>query len=325
LIRRQLAYNRAEEKMSALIEEVFGDLNREFESYFNEVLLAQSEKQPRPAPQAALADLAPLAEKHGMKAGKTGPMTRLEFRETPVGKSLDPDTRQPLSTILFARKDRELYQPIVVANLEDGDRFIAMKTSDTPSRVPAFDEVKDKVARVWKLREAAKIALKDAEKQAAAAQKAGTSLVDVFAGKPAIQVERIDPFSFYTRGEVADTMGQHRIHLSQPDGIVAAGPDLLKKVFELKDGEVGAALNHDQTIAYVIRVVEHQETPENLRNAYLSEASYWDGMGAMTSQHFNRSFNSILADVAGGEGVDWKRDPDKVREETEAAEEEPAK
>ena len=73
---------------------------------------------------------------------------------------------------------------------------------------------------------------------------------------------RTDPFSQLTRGDVAVVDGEYRrqpFRLSQPDGIVATGPDFLRRTFELKDGEVCAVLNHDHSIVYVIRVVEHQE------------------------------------------------------------------
>jgi hypothetical protein len=320
LVRRDIAYRRANERIGTLMDDVLSELTPEFESYFDRVLSSQSNQSERPAPQAALADLAPLAEKHGLTTGKTGPMTWLEFRETPVGKSTDPNTRFPLSSILYGRTDRELYQPLLTVNTSDGDRYISMKTSDTPSRVPdlADAKVRDQVLRAWKLREAAKIALKDAEKQAAAAEKQGSSLTDFYAQKPAIEVERVDPFSYYTRGDVPDRFDMaQRFRLSQPDGIVAAGPELLDKVFALEQGEVGAALNHDHSIAYVIRVVEHQDSPETLRTAYLAEANTWDGLQAMTEQHVGQSRAAIVANIAGADGIDWKRDPDKLRDDAE--------
>jgi hypothetical protein len=316
LIRRNLATQRANDKIGTLMDEVLGELTKEFNAYFDRLLSSQADKEERPAPQAALADLAQLAEKHGLKVGKTEPEAWLEFRETPVGQSIDPDTRMPLSSVLYGRNDRELYQPILTVNAADGDRYIAMKSSDTPSRVPKLADVRDQVVRAWKLRKAAEIALKAAEKEAADAQKAGSSLVDFYASKPAVQVERIDPFSFLTRGDVPDQFGQPRFRFSQPDGIVAAGPALLQRVFELKDGEVGAVLNHDHSIAYVIRVVEHQDPPDTLRTAYLAEANSWDGLNAMIESHVNRARGAIVADITGGKGVDWKRDHDRVRDDS---------
>jgi hypothetical protein len=316
LIRRSLANQRATERIGTLTEEVLGELTKEFSAYFDRVLSSQSNKEERPAPQPALADLAPLAEKYGLKLGNIEPSKWLDFRETPVGQSIDPDTRMPLSTVLFGRSDRELYQPILTISAADGDRFISMVTSDSPSRVPELKEVRDQVVKALKLKKASELALKAAEKEAADAQKAGSSLVDFYESKPAVQVERIDPFSFLTRGDVPDQFGQPRFRFSQPDGIVAAGPQLLQRVFELKDGEVGAVLNHDHSIAYVIRVVQHQDSPETLRNAYLSEANSWDGLTAMTESHVNRARGSITADITGGDGVEWKRDPDKVGDDS---------
>jgi hypothetical protein len=257
-----------------------------------------------------LTDLAPIAEKNGLAHGKTGPMNVLELRDTPVGMSVNPDTRLPLFRRLFAMDDLELYQPALTGGTDS--IFIAMKTSDTPGRVPEFKEISKEVTQAWKLREAAKFAKKDAEKQAKAAQESGTPLADFFADKPNVQVVKTDPFSELTRGDVPDQFGMPRYRLSQPDGIVAAGPDFMKKVFELKDGEVGVALNHDHSIAYVIRVVEHFDSEDELRTAYLTDAATWDGLPSMTQEHVARAQQMLVADLSGGP-LDWKRPPDQIR------------
>jgi len=315
LIRRDLAYKRVTDKVSTEMDELLGDLTSEFNTYLGRLSEAQAEdeKGPAPEPQAELADLAPLAEKHGLALGKTGPMPWLEFRETPVGKSGNPDTGRPLATTLFGGQELELYQPVLTMDI-DGNRYIAMKTSDTPGRVPELAEVRDEVVRAWKLKKAAEFAIKDAEKQAKAAQESGSPLIDFYAGKPAVEVVKVDPFSELTRGDVPDQFGQQRFRLSQPDGLVAAGPEFMKRVFALKNGEVTAVLNHDHSIAYVVRVVEHQDSQDELRNNYLTEANTWDGIPAMTDGHVTLAQQSVNADLSGGKGVDWKRTPDRTEQ-----------
>jgi hypothetical protein len=124
----------------------------------------------------------------------------------------------------------------------------------------------------------------------------------------------VDPFSQLTRGDVPDQFGQQHFRISQPDGIVAAGPELLRRAFALKDGEVTAVLNHDHSIVYVIRAIEHQDSQEELRNAYLAEANTWDGLPAMTDSHITLAKQSVNADLSGGQGVDWKRPPDRTEQ-----------
>ena len=155
MIRSDLAYRRVTENVNKLMEELLGELTTEFEA----LLVAESKDAKVPAPQAALADLAELALKHGLTHGRVGPMSWLEFRDTPVGKSVNPDTRRPLSTTLFGGQDLDLYQPVLTVDI-DGNRFIAMKMSDTPDRVPELAEVRNKVIRAWKLKKAAEFALK---------------------------------------------------------------------------------------------------------------------------------------------------------------------
>ncbi len=58
----------------------------------------------------------------------------------------------------------------------------------------------------------------------------------------------------------------------------------MKTVFDLGDGQVAAVLNHDHTLAYVVRVVEHQYNPEKLRELYLAEAYDWLGQSLMNNE-----------------------------------------
>lgn len=316
LIRRDLAYRRVTESLVKKMQDLNDELMAEFNSYYSQVLDAQSRDEKAPEPPAALVDLAPLAEKNGLTAGKTEPMPWLEFRETSVGESISPRTKIPFSTMAFAGKDLEMYQPTLTVNVESNDFYIAMKTSDTPAEVPKFEDIRDQVVRAWKLQKAAEIALKDAEKQAKAAQQAGGSLASYYAGKSDVEIIKVDPFSQMTRGDVPDHLGNQQFRLSQPDGIVAPGPEFLRRAFELKDGEVGAVLNNDDSIAYVIRVVEHQIPQEELREAYLSEANTWDGLPAMTNNHVTLGQRSLSAELSGG-GLEWKRTPDRRGDEDE--------
>ena len=62
-----------------------------------------------------------------------------------------------------------------------GNRYLSMKTSDTPRHIPKLAEVRDEVVKAWKLQKAAKLALKHAEEVAKKAAESGGSLSDYFA------------------------------------------------------------------------------------------------------------------------------------------------
>ena len=137
--------------------------------------------------------------------------------------------------------------------------------------------------RAWKLRKAGELAIKRAEELAKKAQTSGASLEDAFADDKSLKIVKTDPFAYLTVGTVSrDSQQVDSFRLSEPKEIVAAGPEFMEKVFNLKEGEVAAAPNHDRSIAYVVRIAEHQNTPAELRQAFLSEADSWYGIVAMS-------------------------------------------
>jgi hypothetical protein len=102
---------------------------------------------------------------------------------------------------------------------------------------------------------------------------------------------------------------------------VAAGQDFMKVVFDLKEGEVGSVLNHDHSIAYVVRVAEHQQTPDALHDAYLAEANIWPGLRMMIDDH-QRGIERLLAtDIFTARALKWERNPDQPEEADESGEE----
>jgi hypothetical protein len=282
-------------------------------------LAAQAAERAAPAPPAALADLALLAETHGLKAGKTGPMSYFELRATPVGKSIDPERRSEFSYLLFRSKDIDAYLPISTQD-RAANRFIAMKISDTPGHEPKLAEVRSDVMRAWKLQKAAELAEKFATDEAKKAQAAGSPLGAFFAGGGVVgEVVTTDPFAMYTGGDIAyaTTRQLEPYRLSEPAGISAAGRDFMEKVFQLKVGEVAAVMNHDRSIAYVVRLVEHSKPPEELRTDYLAEAGIWPGQQIMTSDRVQRSYQMLTDDILKSYGVEWKRTADQLLEDEE--------
>ncbi|HEX2476848.1 MAG TPA: hypothetical protein VHK01_18990, partial [Lacipirellulaceae bacterium] len=128
---------------------------------------------------------------------------------------------------------------------------------------------------------------------------------------------RTDPFALYTGGDVAYATRQlEPFRLSEPDDVVAAGPEFMDKVFQLKPGEVAAVMNHDHSIAYVVRLVEHQYSPDELHNNYLAEAGIWPGMQIMAADRFQRLHRNLAAELVGS-SLKWERTPDQLLDEEE--------
>lgn len=317
VIRRRIAEEKAAEQLDKLAKDIDGQLEGVFSKYLNAVLTAQTEKTAPPAPPSSLTDLAPLAEKNGLKSGATGAVSYLQLRDLPVGKSFLPEVGRYLRDALFFTREYDLYQPISTVDA-DKNRYIVMKKSDAPAHVPTLAEVPDEVVKAWKAEQASKLAEQRAKELAKKARESKAPLTTALANDPTIKIVRTDPFAELTGGDVGLVNGQFQqqpYRLGQPDGIVAPGPAFMKEVFGLQDGQVGVAFNNDHTIAYVIRVVEHNPPLAELRTAYLGEANSWLGLRSMTQSHFQEVASSLLADLTTGANLKWERDPDKVEHE----------
>jgi hypothetical protein len=315
LIRRQLAEGKVAEQLTQLTGKVQTQLEAEFNKWFNQKLTAEADKQPVPPPPKGLEDLKPIAEKNGLKAVRTGPKSALELRDMPVGKSSSPDSARGLLSLLFTGHEMDLYQPVGTLDI-DGNRYVVIKMSDTPARVPTLAEVRNEVVHAWKLQKAAELAKKHAEELAKKAKDSKEPLSKVFADDKELKVIHTDPFSYLTGGDVSFITGQQQpFRLSQPTDIVAAGPEFMNKVFELKDGDVAVVQNHDDSIAYVIRLVEHQPKLNELRTAFLAEADTWPGRMSMAQEHFRQAMGIMEGDIIAGQNLQWDRTPDKPRDE----------
>jgi hypothetical protein len=316
-IRKQLAQTRVTEQLTKVMSDLETEVTGEYQRYFNAVARAQAEEHAAPAPPKSLADLGPLAEKRGLKHGATGPVSVLQLRDMPLGKSVLAGTGAGVLTELFATTNLDLYQPFLTVDI-DGNRFLAMKTSDTPARVPTLAEARAEVVRAWKQQKAADLALKDAQELAKKAQDAKSPLSDFFADSKSVKVLRTDPFSFLTGGDVGLSSGQLQpFRLGEPDGVVAAGPEFMQYVFGLKTGDVGATLNHDHSNAYVVRIVEHQPSLEEQHTAFLQELNSWPGLINMMSERTRGLAGDLAQDLMTGADLKWERTPDKSEQESE--------
>ena len=127
VIRRQIAEDNVAEELKELSNQIDGQLDADYNKYYGDVLNAQAEKRDAPAVPKSLTDLAPLAEKSGLKVSKTGPISLLELRDTPIGKSVVPDNGRALWQVLFFGKEFDLYQPIATEEHPEGNHYVAMK------------------------------------------------------------------------------------------------------------------------------------------------------------------------------------------------------
>jgi hypothetical protein len=317
-IRKRLAEGKVADELAKLTSGIQDGLDSDYNKWrYSDSQMSDAEKKEMPAPPKPLTDFASIAQKNGLKSGTTGPKSLLELRSLPVGNSTAIDANRTLLSMLFQGHDVEMYQPVKTIDI-DKNRYIVMKIGDTPGREPTLADVRDEVVKAWKKQQAADLAKKHADEFAKKAEEAKTPLANFFADDKSVKVVRTDPFSELTGGEAAFVGGQVQqqpYRFSQPSEIVAAGPDFLRGVFNLKDGQVGVLLNNDHSIAYVVRVVEHQPALPELRNAYMAEAYSWNGENLMNQLHRQEIASNLEQDIEVSNNLKWDRAADQNKNE----------
>jgi len=315
-VRTAVARSKVAEELDKAIKEIYKQLSDDYRKYLRAKLAAEVEKKDAPPIPESLKNLAPLAEKFGFQSGDTGLVDVLQLRETPVGKAGDLDSGAALWLTLFGTRNYDLDQPISAKDVL-GNQYVAMLRRVEPAHTPPLADVRDEVIKAWKMQKAAVRAQKRAEELAKQAEEAKQPLSEFFADKPEIKVTRTDPFAELTGGDIGIVNGrfqQQPYRLSQPEGLIAPGPAFMKKVFNLKDGQTAAALNNDDTIAYVIRVVEHEPSLTELRTAYLQDAGSWPGLYNFTTNRAQEILSDVYGDLKKSVNLEWLRKPDQAEQ-----------
>ena len=300
-----VAQQKVTERLTTLMRRLQADLRAKHTSWLASVLDAEAAGKEPPEPPTELTDLQSLAEQNGLEFQKTGELSFLDLRDTPIGKSFEREQfRQPLTVLVFT--ELEEYEPMATDDV-DGNHYLTLKVSDTPGKIPELEEVREQVVREWKLQKAAELALARAEEHATEAEQAGATLEEFFADDSEVQVNTTDPFSWLTIGNISQTTGEVFFRLSEPEGMVAAGPAVMREIFQLEPGQVGAVLNHDRSIAYVLRTFEHLDSGDQLRRDFLNEANRWYGLRSMSRFHNEQAARALVSDMLATSNVDWLR------------------
>jgi hypothetical protein len=64
----------------------------------------------------------------------------------------------------------------------------------------------------------------------------------------------------------------------------------------------------------VVRIDDHQLSPEELRAAYLSEANTWPALRSMIGARMQGASRRLLDDITSAADIHWERPHDQVRE-----------
>ena len=187
----------------------------------------------------------------------------------------------------------------------DGNRYVSWKTEDQPEFTPSFQSAREDVLRAWRIVEARPLARKAAEELVAEA-KEGTTLEAVAASRGGLEVEKVGPFNWLTRGTAPFGSAPE---LSQPDGLAMPGAELMQAVFALEPGQSTVAFNEPQTVCYAIRLGSFEPDEAQLKELFIAAAKDPRRLAAVAEDDTRQVYDRWLESIEKRHAVSWKREP----------------
>jgi hypothetical protein len=262
-----------------------------------------------------------FARKYKFAYGKTNLVDRHQAASTPLGQNAMLQGTQ--GSLMFAQfayfQDVGLYDPQDTSSFGD-TKYIYWRIDDQPEQTVELDKdgnlppaTKAQVEQAW-LKEKAFAAAKKQAEDLVAKAKGGTSLRDLVGKGEDVKVVQPVPFSMFT------TNGQQLIfggqpEFSQPNGIPMAGKEFMEKVFSLKPGEAGVAVDQPHNVVYVVLVQGDQPSLEIRREMFVTALQRGQFSDLMAFARLEKSgeMQSLLRELDKHFGVKWMRAPDSGR------------
>ena len=258
-----------------------------------------------------------------------------------MGKSFNLQQRVSVAQLAFG--PTTLYKPDLSYGMSFRQRYLYWKIQDEPDHVPTWDEpdIQKEVERVWRSREASKLAKERADKlkkEAEEKENSGRSLSalpsakdksftllhplpfsflverpSAYGGAPTLQVDKV-----YATGKV-DDFAQDAFTLEK------ISAPFMEKVFSLAPNQVDVATNLPETEIYLVRAVAF--TPfDDLWSDFIADAENWTvyahatpnemtdpvaGMKLMIATEEGQVEQAWLQKVYADAGVTWEKPADQ--------------
>jgi hypothetical protein len=267
-------------------------------------------------------ELRKIASNLDIKFDKTDLVSPPELSEVPgLGKAAEAGAGESFqaepTTILeqaFGREGRtsESLCRIYQSEGADSTTYIWWKVQDVPAHVPKLDDpgIRQQVVKAWKRLESIPLATKRGEELAETA-RGSDDLAKTFTGQTVtgdpksltISVSIPSPeFSFYQDSSAPDPMRRGRgadVRFGNPIIVTGAYRKFMEAVFNrLGVGDVGAVLNDDASVCYVVRVISRREADRDaFKDAPLFDRSTpYEQLAQMDQEEAAREYASRLKD-----------------------------
>lgn len=271
---KALARERADEQVADTLDKVREEaIDPYADAYLEQQARIDEAKKEGRSPEAAdlpkFEDLAAIARKYGLNHEVSPPLTqeeaehfgRISRATTGSGRTAEGND---FDHTLFEKKSG-LYEGIEFAD-SLGDRYLARKLSDEPARVAPLAEIRDQVARAWKVARARPVARKAAEEYAAKLRKEGgvikTLTVD---DRPVLAIDEVTKMKA-GMSIPSELLGESRFERgpatpTEIRQIPEASTRLLDEMFALKPGEVAVEPDKPETTFYVLTLDGRKPVP----------------------------------------------------------------
>ncbi len=300
-IRQDVARRKATEKVS----DVFSRIQQQVRKYREERIKSEAmgaDEYPEPKPL----DVDALAAANSLTPGSTKLFSQIDSGDYDIGGSY-VDMTLPFAYYAFGRS----WNTFVAEQSFDleGNRYLFWKIEDEEESTPKFEDkgVRRQVLGAYRMVEARALTLEAAESLAEKVRDSSQTLKEAL---PNHEVALTAPFSWMTHGSVPLATSQAPPRLSEVTGVDLPGPEFMRTVFQLPEGQIGVAMNHPQTVAYVIRVVKLAPTAEALKDIFEadSQAGAYDTKYAPLAAGDQRQMVQAWRDsLIKSAGLKWER------------------
>jgi hypothetical protein len=296
-IKQDLAALRVNDRINAAFEKIQSEIS----AYNDRLVRWELEIETDPnAPKPKEPDFRALAKTYG-----------LEFiRETPFMSAAEaaanPDFPSDPSFMQAAFNEQApTYRPIRSTDSQD-NHYLVWKIEQQESVTPPLEDIRDQAVRAWKLQQAQPLALQAAQSKADEARQKNAALRDVFGE----QVLEVGPFTAATMGNIPGGMGRQEPRLTKLPDLDNAGPGFMDLVTNLEKGQVGAAMNHPRTVAYVVQVTAETSDPVVLRSEFAARtATNYQSFATVGMPEKQDAYQTWIEHLEREADLHWLRPP----------------